>query len=361
MKVQTKIVACFFWMCLCAYSVAYAQLTFHAYATESYYPITSYLGKEGIERANGFQFDINGPQVNVNKWSLSVRLASPVQITDNGPSKSGGVFPMNKISFRWTVDNADPNMNLQNFGANLNEIILQEGNEIMLIDRARVPLHGRGKNYVQILLNSTLKIAAGKYLENYQSAVSKWAYIKYKVPLVYTLYDEQKNVLGMRQIDYLIQIAPDLTDGHMVDVEPEYSLVLGTEAANATLRFLTTKDYLEGVSLNLENAVKVNAKTNFELRIKALDPELMRAGGATLPLSILSTKLTPSTGAKPVLSNPEITLATTEQVLLSGTSIDKKDAQYFNLNYKAKLSPSQLGTVKPGDYSLSVLYLLLPK
>lgn len=361
MKDPNKLIILLVCCCLQALSPVKAQVAFHAYAKTSYHEVSSYLGKEGPVDGTVFQFDVPNANTNLKNWSLSVRLISPIQIVDGGPSKSGKLFPLNKISFRWTIDNGNQHMNLQNFGVNFNDIILQEGNEIMLIDQPRAALHGRGQSPIQVLLYGTIKIASGKYLDEYQSAISQWAHIKYRIPLLYTFYDEQRRVISTRQIEYQVQILPRLSDGNLVDVEPEYSLQLGADAANATLRFMHAKHYTDGVAISLDNAVKINAKTNFELRVKAVDAELSRNGGGALPLSALSTQLTAGSGARPIISNPVLTLTTNEQVLLSGSSVDKKEAQYFNLHYKAKLTPAQVLSVKPGDYSLSLLYLLLPK
>lgn len=355
-----KIAVALFVLLLMTKSSLYGQIAFNPHATESFYQITSYLGKEGGERANTFQFDWSGLNVNVPNWSLSVRLLQPVSIVEAAPSRNGQTFPLDKISFRWTNDNGNPNINLQTIGASRNDILLQNANEVMLIDRSNTAFQSYGNHATQILLYGTIKIAQGKYLENYQSA-NPWGYIQYRIPLMYTLYDKDRNVLGTRAVDYQIQIFPTLTDGHLVDVEPEYSLQIGAQATDATLRFFTLRDYTDGVSLSFDNAVKVNSKTNFELRVKSLDTELVRAEGGALPLSILSTRLTAGQGAKGITSSSNVTLSTDERVLLSGTSDNNKTAQHFNLHYKASLTQPQILSAKPGNYSVSLLYLLIPK
>lgn len=346
-----------FGSCLCFLSATYAQIRQNFYAPKSFYQVTSYLGYQTLERSTVFQFDIDDAAYNLSKWSLSVRLASPVTIREGGPSRSGKMFPLNKLSFTWNMNNYQK-ISPQSIGVNTGEIILNEASEVFLVTNSQAPLTGFG----QFLIENHFRVLQGKYLDDYQSGLDQWTYITYNIPLVFQLYDAQKKPVGVAQpVLFNVQIAPKLTDGNMVDVEPEYSLQLGPEASNAILRFVSTKDYKDGVSLLLKDAVKVNAKTNFELRVKALDTELARTGGGALPLSILSTQLTPGTGARPVTSNPVIQLSTTEKVLLSGTSVDKKNAQYFDLNYRAKLTPEQVTSVKTGEYSLSLLYLLLPK
>lgn len=360
MKYLNKIIVVFAVCWLQVLSCAYGQLRFLGHSN-NYLQVTSYLGKDGGERFNTFQFDLLSKGIDIKKWSLSVRLDGAITIVDGGPSKSGEVFPLDKLTFRWTTDNNNAQMNLQSFGMNLNEVFLQKNAEIMLVDQAKAPFSSYNRDYTQVFLYSSIKVTQGKYLERYQSGVNQWTHIKYRIPMLYTLYDENRKIIGTAPLVYDLHIYPNLTDGNLVDVTPDYGLEIGTEASNATLRFQSARDYLDGVSLLLENAVKVNAKSNFELQVKSVDSELKSATSGSLPLNVLSTKLTAGTGAKTILANPVLTLSTNPQMLLSGTSTNKENIQYFNLNYKAKLSQSQIVSVKPGDYAVSLVYSLIPK
>ena len=337
-----------------------AQIRFAPWS-QNYVVVTSYLGVETQERFNSFKFELNGIGIDKKNWSLSVRLISPITIVEVGPNRSGKVFPADKLSLRWTTDSNNPHTNLNTIGASRNEIMLQNSSEVMLIDRSQAPLNSYGSYYSEFTLFSTLKVASGKYLDDFLSGRDQYTHIKYKVPVVFTLYDEHRNVIAAQPIDFDLHLHPTLTDGGLVDVEPDYSLVIGAAAADATLAFLTEEDYNEGVSLSFDNAVKINASTDFEVRVKSLDPTFLRNGGNTLPLSMLSLQLTPGQGAASVVSNPTLVLSDTEQVALSGTSTDKKIAQYFHLNYKAKLTPTQVLSSTLGTYSVSLLYLLMPR
>ena len=158
-----------------------------------------------------------------------------------------------------------------------------------------------------------------------------------------------------------MQLPPRLTDGGMVDMEPDYSLEIAADAANATLQFSTQKDYMQGVSTLVANAIRVNSITDFELRVKSVDSELVRNGGGALPLSALSLQLTAGTGINRIKSNPKVILTTQEQVAVAAASVDKKQAQTFNVEYKANLTADQVSASKSGSYSVSLLYLLIPQ
>lgn len=347
-------------LCLGFATSLQAQLRFVPWS-QNYVVLTSYLGVETQERFNTFKFELNGINVFYPNWSLSARLVAPIRITEGGPNRSGKVFPADKISLRWTTDNSDSQTNLNSMGANRNDIRLQNTGEVMLIDRSLTPLSSYGRHYTDITLFSALKVAQGKYLDDFLSGRDQYTHIKYSIPVLYTLYDENKNVLGTQQIDYMLHIHPNLTDGGLVDMEPDYSLLISTEASDATLSFRTAKDYRDGVSLAFPNAVKVNALTDYELTVKATETSFLRNGGGALPLSILSLQLTPGQAASGVMTNPKRVLSNNPQAVLTGRSTDKKVAQFFNLHYEAKLTPAQVASSTTGSYTVSLLYQLMPR
>lgn len=340
-------------------AAVHAQLRFSVWS-DNYFEVTSYLGKTTGDRFNVFQFDLNGTAVNERDWSLGVRLLAPIRTIAGGKNRSGNTFPPDKISLRWTADNNDPAFRLDGMGASRNPIVLQNSNEVLLIDRAKQAISSNGRYYVQYQLYSGLTIAQGKYLDDYLSP-DQYTYLKYRIPLLFTLYNGQGKIIGTQEINYEMQLPPRLTDGAMVDMEPDYSLEIAAEAANATLQFSTQKDYLQGVALQMPDAIRVHSVTDFELRVKALEPEIVRNGGGTLPLSILSLQLTPGGGLNKIKTNPKISLSAQEQMLLSAASADKKQVQSFNVDYWANLTPGQVSESKSGAYSVSLLYLLIPQ
>jgi len=336
-----------------------AQLRFSIWS-DNYVEVTSYLGKSTADRFNVVQFDLNGIAIDEPNWSLSVRLLAPIRTIAGGRNRSGNAFPPDKISLRWTGDNNDPTFRLDGVGATRNPLMLQNSNEVWLVNRAKQPISSNGKYYVQYQLYSALTIAAGKYLDDYLSP-DQYTYLKYRIPLLFTLYNQNGKVLGTQELNYEMQLPPRLTDGAMVDVEPDYSLEITAEAADALLKFSTQKDYLEGVVLQTANAIRINSVTDFELRVKAIESEIIRNGGGALPLSTLSLQLSAESGLKKIKANPRVLLDTQEQMVVSSGATDKKQPQTFNVTYRANLTTQQVSASKSGSYSVSLLYLLIPQ
>lgn len=330
--------------------------------SNNYFSLSSYLGVSTHARFNTFRFAM-GSQSNLNlpNWSLSVRVLNPIQPSSGGPNKSGKPFPADKISLRWMEDDNKPYLNLNAIGASRNDIFLANTGEVLLIDKSNQPLRAERDKYTEAALYGMLKIASGKYLEDYVSSVSSSTYIEYSFSLQYTLYETNGRVIGTQVVGYKLQIAPNLTDGDAVNVAPDYSLQIDTKALDASLQFFTKQHYLEGVKLQIDNAIRVNSNTDYELRVKSLDPEINRSVGDGLPLSLLSLQIIPAMGATGTISNPKIQLSTVEQVAYAGQSKDKNINRNFNIQYEANLTRSQSLTARPGNYTVSLLYLLMPK
>lgn len=338
-----------------------AQVTFTAWSN-NYIQITSYLGKSTEARFNTFQFQI-GSQGNINipNWSLSVRLMQPIQPSSGGPNKSGRPFPADKISLRWTEDNNESTLNLNGIGASRNDIFLANSGEVFLIDKSNQPLRSRSNQSFTAQLFGMVKVAQGKYLGDFVSGVSEWTHIQYDIPLQFTLYEPSGKVIGYQYVTYKLQINPKLTDGDAVDVEPEYSLQVDAGAMNTSLQFFTREHYTEGVQHLINNAIRINSNTDYELRVKSVDSEIIRAEGGALPLSVLSLQILPTAGSGATISNPKIQLSTQEQVAYAGKSQDKTVIRNFNVQYEANLTRPQALTARPGNYTVSLIYLLMPK
>ncbi|TDQ73402.1 hypothetical protein [Sphingobacterium yanglingense] len=338
-----------------------AQITFGLWSN-NYIELTSYLGQSTHARFNTFQFQM-GSQSNINypNWSLSVQLLRPIQPSSGGPNKSGKPFPADKISFRWTEDDNKSILNLNEIGASRNDIFLANSGEIYLIERSNQALRAEKNFYSSALLFGMVKIAQGKYLEDFVSGVSVNTHIEYDIPLKFTLYEVNGKVIGTQVLNYKLHIPPTLTNGGAVEVVPDYSLQVDAGAIDASLQFFTRQHYIDGVKLMVDNAIRVNSNTDYELRVKSLDPEIRRSSGEGLPLSLLSLQVIPNVGAGNTTANPKIQLSTTEQVAYSGQSKDKNVTRTFNIQYEANLTRSQSLTARPGNYTVSLLYLLMPK
>lgn len=343
---------------LLALSHLTAQVQFLAWS-DNYFEVSSYLGRATAERFNSFQFNISGQGANITRWKIGVRVLEPIVPISGGPNRSGKSFPSERISLQWTLDDNQSNFSLSGIGASRNPIKLQSSSEVMLIESAGQPLASYGSHFVQYRLFGLLRIDPGKYLEEFLSA-ERYTYIKYRIPLMVNLYDSQGNVLGSQRMNYEMQMPPNLSDGEMVDVKPDFGFYFSPQSSTTSLEFRNSKDYAQGVSLTIHEALKVNSATDFEIRVKSIDSELRGGNSSFMPLSILSVQVLPGAGSI-IQSNPRTVISQQEAILATCLSSDKNIERTFHLDYRAKPSSQQIQGLSMGSYQVSILYLFLPR
>jgi len=322
--------------------------------------VASYLGTETADNFSDFRFQADGPEAGYADWSLSVRLAAPVVAVSGGPNRIGKPFPADRIAFRWTAEDIRTNTKVHSIKSGQKYTALQEAGEVMLVVRAERPIAPNGQAYADIRQFGSIRIAAGAYLDDYLSAAPHTP-ITYILPLVFTLYDGQMRIIGWHQMDCELVLQHGLADAPTVGVEPDYALTVDPAAQNTVLLFQTASDYADGVSVTVRNAVKVNAKTDFEVSVRSLDEAFKGVVDRTLPLSVLSVRLIGGPNGDAIGGSPRSTASTAKKTLLRGMSSDKKKGQYFHVRYDAKFTPAQLVSLRPGTYVVSLLYQLLPK
>lgn len=322
----------------------------------NYIYLNSYLGFQSPERFNTFQFSIDNINYNKNNWSLSVRLLEPIKII-NGTNRSGQPFPADKISLAWTSDNGDPNFRLSQIGASFENIVLPSSGEVFLINKSKQPLSTWGKYYTVYQLFGKLIIKQGRYLEDYLNT-DKYAHAHYNFRLLYTLYDSQLQTIASQIVPYDLHIPPQLSDGHLVDVKPDYSILINPEMQEVNLSFKNLIDYQQGVSKQIQSALVVNANTDYEIRVKAIEDEIRSPLGESVPLNWLKLQFLPSQNTSGTVM-PFI-LSTVEKTAFTGSSKDKNMDRYIDLKYEISLPPSAIKKLKIDTYSVSLLYQLLP-
>ncbi|WP_293912820.1 MULTISPECIES: hypothetical protein [unclassified Sphingobacterium] len=334
-----------------------AQLRFDVYSIQ-YHNVTSYNGYDSGVGSHTFHFSYNGTSINIPNWSVTARVKAPI-VPESGNNVSGQPFPADKIGFRFTHDDAQ-SVNLSSIGASTALIPLQQSNEVFMIRNSKAPIFFQSQypGYMQFRLNYTLQIAGGDYLDLLKNK-DPYNIIVYGLPVQYTVYNEKGEAILSRDVYYRIQINNTLTGG---STEPDYSISIMENAKNGVLEFISYADYKRGVTAQYPDGLRINSITDFEVNIKALDPEFKNAANNTLDLSVLNIQLQPSTDASKTYSNPILPISTSAQTYLIGTANkSKKKPQYFNIQYNASFDQQKLSTIKSGAYQTSIIYVLTPR
>ncbi|NGM74216.1 hypothetical protein [Sphingobacterium sp. SGL-16] len=335
--------------------VSNAQMQYSVWSN-NYIFLSSYLGYQSPERFTTVQFSFDSTPYSQSEWSLSVRLLNSIKL-ESGTNRSGKDFPAEKINLRWTGDNNDRYMRLPSIGATLEPLVLPASGEIFLINRSRTPLNTDGRTSALYQLYSQMTIAQGRYLEDYLSP-DPYTHVTYRFQLLYTLYDNQNRIIGTQIVNHSLQMPPNLTDGHLIDVEPDFSIAVNPRMDEVNLSFKNLTDYKQGVSVQIPSAITVHANTDFEIRVKAVESDMISQGGHVLPLSIIKVSLqneTNSTG-----TTTPVTLSNSEKVVLRGNSKDKNIKRYTGVKYEVNIPNNILKNLTLGTYSVSILYQLMP-
>lgn len=341
---------------ICAHiKPVYAQMQYTVWSTNYIY-LNSYLGYQSPDRFNTVQFSLDDINYIKNNWSLSVRLLEPIKII-NGTNRSGKPFPTDKISLAWTGDNGDPNFRLSKIGASFENIVIPSSGEVFLINKSKQPLSTWSKYYTVYQLYGKLSIKGGRYLEDYLNT-DKYAHAHYNFRLLYTLYDSQLQTIASQIVPYDLHIPPQLSDGHLVDVKPDYSILINPEMQEVNLSFKNLIDYQQGVSKQIQSALVINANTDYEIRVKALENEIRSPHGESIPLDLLKLQFLPAQNTSGTVM--PFSLSTAEQAAFKGSSKDKNIERHIDLKYEISLPSSAIKKIKIDTYSVSLLYQLLP-
>lgn len=335
--------------------VSNAQMQYSVWSNNHIF-LSSYLGYQSPERFTTVQFSLGSTQYSQSEWSLSVRLLNSIKL-ESGTNRIGKDFPAEKINLRWTGDNNDRYLRLASIGASSEPLVLPASGELFLINRSRKPLNTDGRRSALYQLYSQMTIAQGRYLEDYLSP-DPYTYVTYRFQLLYTLYDNQNRIIGTQIVNHSLQMPPKLTDGHLVDVEPDFSIAVDPRMDEVNLSFKNISDYKQGVSVQIPSAITVHANTDYEIRVKALESNMISASGNILPLSIIKVTLqneTNSTG-----TTTPVTLSTSDKVVFTGISKDKSIKRHMGVKYEVNIPNNIFKNLTIGTYSVSLLYQLMP-
>ncbi|MDQ0594539.1 hypothetical protein QFZ37_002908 [Chryseobacterium ginsenosidimutans] len=129
----------------------------------------------------------------------------------------------------------------------------------------------------------------------------------------------------------------------------------GSVASEGTVDFnyVNTTDYNSSKSVTVPNSLVINSSKNFDVKIKS-DGANFVSGANTIPVDVLQVKAI--SGGSLMGTMNEVTLSTSDQVLVSNASLGSKQALNIAYSISAeKASKVLLGKPK-GAYTQTVTY-----
>lgn len=333
--------------CLTAFTLINAQVSFTSW-TNSYLQINSYNGNNNPD-AYTVTFAANG-NLNIPYWKLSAKLKQSITST-NGQY----TIPANKISFQpiSTAGQAYPNPTptLSEIGAPLN-IFLQENAEVFFIPQSNAALYNlptQPNGYYNLQIKYGISVTGGAYLGSYP------AWTTFNAPIEFTAYDNNNNIIGKVSHTFQFHI------GSLSGTPPlahEMSLKINTNATNGLLEFKSIQDYNNGASVIYPSGLQVNTNTNFQIKVRSLQSELLSASGSTIPVEAIHLTLQPiSQGTQTIFP---VTLSVINQTLAKGNTM-QATSYIYDIKYFTLPQDQQLINAKPEEYSTTLQYEITPQ
>ncbi len=314
--------------------------------SNNYASIDSY---NGIIKPNAYRVWLDGNgSLNLPTWRISVRVIQPIT---NGSQ----IFPADKLSLMATPTYGQFNQGtaptISQIGMPL-QAILQQNQEVFLVPQSQAGLYNtsEGNQYYNLYMPFDLKVEGGSYL----SAFTTWS--EFQVPLEFKFYDSNNNIKGVINAVYRLQIAT--LSGTPPDPKPQLSITIEGNAVNGLLELKTKKDYIQGASVVYPNALKVNANTDYHVKVKSLQGTFMSGQGNTLPLNTIQVSLTLSSGNSAAVF--PIWLGANSQKIASGGSTQGTIA-YYNIKYASKPNDPNFIISEKDNYYTTLQYEITPQ
>ncbi|MFB9055168.1 hypothetical protein ACFFU9_00290 [Mariniflexile ostreae] len=306
--------------------------------SNNYMTVGSYSGQTS-SNANTFVFSGN-TLFNYPNWKLSVKLKNTI-------TSNGYVFPANKVSFQpASSQSTTGSPTMAEIGMPIH-VVLQEQQEMFLVPNANAPLRNEG-SYYALELRYNLTIEGGAYLAQYP------AYIEFPIPLQFTAYDKNNNILGKVDVNYKVQISR-LTG--TPPETPQLSIKLDANAANGLLELKTIKDYTQGTQVTYTNGLSINANTNYQIQVKSLQSNFISSAGNTLPLNTVKLLLSPSAGNTGVVF--PISISENLQKTASGEATQGVPTK-FSITYRSNPNDVNLINATMDNYTTTLQYVITP-
>lgn len=319
-----------------------AQISLVDGGGSGYTAVSSY---KGVVMPNHYvlQMNINGENVNISNWSISVRVKQPIR------NSEGKILDPSKVSLRLNNISATKGASptISQIGAITGKIPLSLA-DVAIIPNSQYAIRtgGPSNNTNIILFSFDIIVEGGSYLEQLKS----WQ--NYHMDMEFKFTSANVNPYPTtRGIGF--QIYP--TDN--LPIEPVYSIQINNNASNGLLEFKSISDYVNGVSQTYANGLSVVSNTPYALQVKA-QSSAFESLEKSLPLNTVSLNLkavnNTSVAGTVQLSNAAQTII--NSVMNTGTQ-----PRIFDVRYFTSPNDTRLQNAKPDTYKTTLIYTMIPQ
>jgi hypothetical protein len=175
----------------------------------------------------------------------------------------------------------------------------------------------------------------------------------YTGTLVFTLYNQSNQVVSTSTVTLSFAINSNTNS---------YTLVFQNAADNINLGFNTIADYVNGVSVNKNNGIRITAYSPYQVVIKTSATNFTHTGGTSvIPVSVVNLAATKSSTTSGGINVYTRQLSASDQVLIYNPMIDyTQQVVEYNLRYFTTPGDKRL-SLPSGSFNTSVFFVVIPQ
>lgn len=318
------------------FATANAQIT--SDTQNGYIMVHSYNGST-TENAFGYHIRIYDKNVNIQNWSLMVRVNGLIR---NGEGK---IVDPTKLRIRINTISGD-GPTLAQIGTNNIPVPLSQ-TDVAIFRNSKAPItSGPNNSYKTFSFSFDIITEGGAYLEPLKS----WQ--EYNLNVVFSLRSSLNQLITGSPASARMQIYPQ----GVPPAGPTYSILVNGDANDASLDFNSVAHYANGVSKTYNSGLSVNSSTNYSIQIKTLTSDF-QATSTSVPVSTVQLNLK-QVGT---IKEQTVTLSPNLQTVLANLAPTGSQPHQFDIRYFTQPNDARLLNAKPDTYKTTIMYTLIPQ
>ncbi|RYJ45577.1 hypothetical protein [Flavobacterium beibuense] len=277
---------------------------------------------------------------NVTEWRLTVRL---IQDYNYDSYNIGAQY--SSLQFNQQQNNGSSNSSLINISTQ--PIQLSKTNEVTLI-HSTVPL----TNTVNRVFQFNLIIQGGNHLLTSPNGTYQSAY-EYKLYRIKSNGTEDLIATRTESVGGSARLQINYSGNN-----GQQNVILQPSAKVFNLYFNTAENYTNGVSVEVQNGLRVTSPSNYQLSVKASSSEMTSATTtSTIPVSTLHVELSTNQTVPGLTIYSPLSLTDSDQII----AVRSQYVASIDFNLRFFIPPNALDLdVTPGTYTTYVYFVIIP-
>jgi hypothetical protein len=226
--------------------------------------------------------------------------------------------------------------------------------EVTLIESSATPLIA--PPYYSTNIKYDLKIAGGPQLVELQNGM-------YYCQFTFRLYDQNGLLKSTSTAIYNFGKYFNGTGGGSGGGDtPITSLSLVNGAPNTALNFTSGSDYINGVSVTINNGLRVQSTAPYQIKVKSSAANFSSSQSTIIPVNTIKLQSTNGVPSPPSgMTHNTITLDNVSKTLLVKGSYTDPNPVYYNLKYSTTPNDINFINAQQGAYTTTLTYTMEPQ